>query len=220
MGGSKKNLVMNGCLKLSTFSTDAAGELDVLGHDGHTLGVDCAQVGVFEKTDQVRFAGFLQGHNGAALETKVGLEILSDLTDKSLEWQLADQKLSALLVTTDFAKSDGSWSVTMRLLYSAGGRCTLACNLGCQLLVRRFSFSVFTRGLLGTCHCILIIKIRKSGLKAPYYIIALQTLAKYNDSGLMNQPHVVLVEVSCKELFHYRVNRNSLFSKCRLARFF
>ena len=38
---------------LSTFSTDTAGKLDVLGHDGHTLGMDGAQVGVLEKTDQI-----------------------------------------------------------------------------------------------------------------------------------------------------------------------
>ena len=38
---------------LSTLSTDAAGELDVLGHDGDTLGVDGAQVGVLEETDEV-----------------------------------------------------------------------------------------------------------------------------------------------------------------------
>ena len=38
---------------LSSLSTDAAGELDVLVHDGDTLGVDGAQVGVLEQTDQV-----------------------------------------------------------------------------------------------------------------------------------------------------------------------
>ena len=33
---------------LSSLSTDAAGQLDVLGHDGDTLGVDGAKVGVLE----------------------------------------------------------------------------------------------------------------------------------------------------------------------------
>ena len=33
---------------LSPFTTDAAGELDVLGHDGDTLCMNSAQVGVFE----------------------------------------------------------------------------------------------------------------------------------------------------------------------------
>ena len=39
---------------LSSLSTDAAGQLDVLGHDGDTLGVDGAQVGVLEEADDVR----------------------------------------------------------------------------------------------------------------------------------------------------------------------
>ena len=36
---------------LSTFATDAACELDVLWHDGHTLGMDGAQVGILEESD-------------------------------------------------------------------------------------------------------------------------------------------------------------------------
>ena len=80
-------------LNLGTFTTDASCKLDVLGHDGHTFGMDSAQVGVFEKSNQVSFAGFLKGHHGTALETQIRLEILCDLTDKTLEGQLSDQKL-------------------------------------------------------------------------------------------------------------------------------
>ena len=39
--------------ELSSLSTDAAGKLDILGHDGDSLGVDGTQVGVFEETDEV-----------------------------------------------------------------------------------------------------------------------------------------------------------------------
>ena len=49
---------------LSTLSADTAGKLDVLWHDCDTLGVDRAQVGIFEKTDQVSLAGLLKSHNG------------------------------------------------------------------------------------------------------------------------------------------------------------
>ena len=49
---------------LGTFATDTAGQLDVLWHDGDTFGVDCAQVGVLEETDQVGFTSFLQGQHG------------------------------------------------------------------------------------------------------------------------------------------------------------
>ena len=79
---------------LSTFATNTTNKLDVFGHDGDSLGVDGTQVGVFEKTHQVSLASLLQSHDGRALETQVGLEILGDFSDQTLEWQLADQKLS------------------------------------------------------------------------------------------------------------------------------
>ena len=68
-----------GCL--STFSTDSPGELDVLGHNGDSLGVDGAQVGVLKESDQVGLAGLLEGADGSALETQVGLEVLSNLSE-------------------------------------------------------------------------------------------------------------------------------------------
>ena len=40
-------------------SMDTAGELDVLGHDGDSLGMYCTQVAVFKQPDQVGFAGLL-----------------------------------------------------------------------------------------------------------------------------------------------------------------
>ncbi|XP_062913355.1 uncharacterized protein LOC134351172 [Mobula hypostoma] len=50
--------------------TDAAGQLDVFGHDGDSLGVDGAQVGVLKEPHQVSFTGLLQGHDGRALEAQ------------------------------------------------------------------------------------------------------------------------------------------------------
>ena len=62
---------------LGAFASDASCQLDVLWHDGHSLGVNRAQVGVLEQADQVGLAGFLQGHNGGALEAEIGLEVLA-----------------------------------------------------------------------------------------------------------------------------------------------
>jgi len=45
--------------ELCPLSANSSGELDVLGHDGHSLGVDGAQVGVLEETNQVGLTGFL-----------------------------------------------------------------------------------------------------------------------------------------------------------------
>ena len=59
--------------RLGALATDAAGELDVLGHDGHALGVDGAEVGVLEETDEVRLGSFLKRQDGVALEAEIGL---------------------------------------------------------------------------------------------------------------------------------------------------
>ena len=138
---------------LGTFSTDPAGQLDVLGHDGDTLGVDGAQVGVLEETNQVSLTGLLQGHDSGALEAEVGLEVLGDLSDQTLEGQLADEELSGLLVPPDLTESNGSRPVSVGLLDSAGGRGGLSCSLGGELLPGGFASSGLTGGLLGTGHC-------------------------------------------------------------------
>ncbi|KAF4362749.1 hypothetical protein F8388_022406 [Cannabis sativa] len=56
------------------------------------------KVSVLKHTHQVGLGGFLKSGDGAALETKISLEILSDFSDKPLERQLPDEKLSALLM--------------------------------------------------------------------------------------------------------------------------
>jgi hypothetical protein len=49
------------------------------------------------------------------------LEILCDLTHKTLEWELADEELRRLLVTTDFTECDGTRAEAMRLLDTSSG---------------------------------------------------------------------------------------------------
>ena len=137
---------------LCTLSSDSPGQLDVLGHDGDSLGVDGAQVGVLEKTDEVSLAGLLEGHDGRALEPKVSLEVLGDFSDKTLEGQLADEELSGLLVPSDLTESDSSGPVSVGLLDSTGGGSRFSCSLGGQLFTRSLSSGGFTSGLLGTCH--------------------------------------------------------------------
>ena len=50
--------------KLRSFTTKAAGELDVLALDGNTLRVDGAQVGIFEERDEISLNGLLQSTDG------------------------------------------------------------------------------------------------------------------------------------------------------------
>jgi histone H3 len=94
--------------KLRALATETTGQLDVLGLDGDTLGVDGTQVGVLEQGDKVGLNGLLESTDGGGLEAEIGLEVLGDLTDQTLEGELADQKLSGLLVATDLTESDGT----------------------------------------------------------------------------------------------------------------
>ena len=140
---------------LGALTTEATGQVDILGLDGDTLGVDGSQVGIFKERDEVGLGGLLEGTDGRGLETKVSLEVLGNLADETLEGELADQELGRLLVATDLTKSDGTGAVTMGLLDTSGGGGRLASSLGGELLARSLSSGGLAGGLLGTSHCLL-----------------------------------------------------------------
>ena len=70
--------------------------------------MDGAKVGVLEEGDEVGLNGLLESADGRGLEAEIRLEVLGDLTNKTLEGQLADQKLSGLLVATNLTESDST----------------------------------------------------------------------------------------------------------------
>ena len=135
-----------------SFATNSAGELDVLGHDGDPLGVDGAEIGVFEESHKVCLACFLKRHHRGALESQFGLEVLRYFTDQSLEGKFSDKQLCTFLVTANLTQCHSSGSVTVRLLYPAGGRGTLSGSFGRQLLSWGFSPGALACCLLGTSH--------------------------------------------------------------------
>lgn len=140
---------------LSALSPDTPCQLDILRHDGDPLGVDSAQVGVFEETYEVSFAGLLESHDGRGLEPEIGLEVLSYFSDEALERQFADEELSAFLVTTDLSKSDSSGTVPVRFLDTASGGSTFPRGFGGQLLPGGLSTRRLPGCLLGSGHLAL-----------------------------------------------------------------
>ena len=94
----------------------------------------------------------MEGADCTALETEVGLEVLSDLTNETLEGKLSDEELGGLLVTPDLTEGDGSRAVAVGLLDSAGGRGGLAGGLGGELLAGGLASSGLAGGLLSTSH--------------------------------------------------------------------
>ena len=57
-------------------TADSPGEVHVFLHDCHALGVDGAEVGVLEETDEVRLGSLLKRQHGVALEAEIGLRIV------------------------------------------------------------------------------------------------------------------------------------------------
>lgn len=94
----------------------------------------------------------LKSTNGGRLETEISLEVLSDLANKTLEGQLADEELGRLLVTTNLTKSDGTGFVTVRLLNTTGSGGGFAGCLGGELLTGSLTTGRLSGCLLGTSH--------------------------------------------------------------------
>ena len=72
---------------------------------------------------------YLKSSNCGRLKAEIGLEVLSDLTNKSLKGKFADQKLGRFLVTADLTESDCSWTVTVRLLDTSSWGCRFTGSL-------------------------------------------------------------------------------------------
>lgn len=64
----------------------------------------------------ITLASLLESKDSRRLEAKIGLEILGNLTNETLERELADEEIRALLVLSDFTESDSSGPETMGLL--------------------------------------------------------------------------------------------------------
>ena len=92
-------------------------------------------IGTYQR-NKVCLNGLLESTDGRRLEAKVGLEVLGDLTNQTLEGELSDEELGGLLVATDLTESDGTRLVSMGLLDASGRRSRLAGSLGSKLLTR------------------------------------------------------------------------------------
>jgi len=148
-----------------SLASDSASELEVLGHDGDSLGVDGAEVGVLEETNEVGLSGLLEGEDGGGLEAEVVLELRSDLADESLEGELSDEELGALLEAADLAEGDGAGSEAVGLLDAAsgGGGSLLGLLVG-DVLSGSLATGVLSSSLLGSCHFNVFILIYRRAI--------------------------------------------------------
>ena len=113
-------------------TTDSAGELHVLGHDGDSLGVDGAEVGVLEDADDVGLGGFLEGQKGLRLEPELVVHVGGDSPHEALEGSLREEHVDRLLIPLDLTEDNGTGPVSrlLSLLHAAGGGSGLLNSFG------------------------------------------------------------------------------------------
>ena len=115
--------------------------------------MDGAEVGVLEETDEVGLGGLLESEDSGGLEAEVVLELRSDLADESLEGELSDEELGALLESADLTESNGAGSEAVGLLDAAsGGGGSLLGLLLSDVLSGGLATGVLAGGLLGASH--------------------------------------------------------------------
>ena len=140
-------------MRSGSLTTDSAGELHVLWHDCDSLGVDGTKVSVFEETNHVSLGGLLESEDSGGLETEVVLVLSGNFTNESLEWELSDEELGALLESSDFTEGNSAWSEAVGLLDTTSGGGLLGSSLVGNVLSWVLGASVFAGGLFGAGHC-------------------------------------------------------------------
>ncbi|KAL9272642.1 G2/mitotic-specific cyclin-1-like protein [Drosera capensis] len=137
---------------LGPFSPDPPSKLDILGHDSDPLGMDRAQIGILEQPHQIRLRSLLQRGDGRALEPEIGLEVLRDLANKSLEREFPDEEFGAFLVLPYLPQRHRPRPEPVRLLHTAGRRSRFPRRFRRKLLTWGLTACRLPRRLLRTSH--------------------------------------------------------------------
>ena len=140
-------------MRSGSLTTDSAGELHVLWHDGDSLCVDGTEVGVFEESNHVSLGGLLECEDSGGLEAEVVLVLSGNFTNESLEWELSDEELGTLLESSDFTEGNSAWSEAMGLLDTTSGGGLLGSSLVGDVLSWVLGAGVLAGGLFGAGHC-------------------------------------------------------------------
>ena len=91
-------------------SSDSSGQVQVLLHNGRSVGVNRAKVSVLEESHEVSLSSLLDGKQGLRLESELAVNALTDVSHQSLEGGLEEEHSSLFLVALDLSKGYGSGS--------------------------------------------------------------------------------------------------------------
>ena len=73
---------------------NATCQLNVLRHDGNPPSLNCYQITVFEKPNQVEFTGFLESFKSVLGEPQISLEVLSNLPNKPTKYDVRYSRIT------------------------------------------------------------------------------------------------------------------------------
>ena len=77
-------------LRQRLLTSDPPGQLNVLGHDGHSLGMHGTKVGVLEHSHKMSLGCLLQCQNCSALNPNVTFDVAQDFVNHPLKRWLLD----------------------------------------------------------------------------------------------------------------------------------
>ena len=100
-------------------STNPFCQLHVFWHDGDTLGMDSAEIGIFKETHKISLTRLLQGHHCSTLEAQIRPMNLCNLAHKPLEGMLMNKQCSSLLILPDLPECHSAWSIAVGFLDSS-----------------------------------------------------------------------------------------------------
>lgn len=100
--------------RLSTLTPDPPSQLDILGHDCNTLGMDGTEIGVLKQTHEVCLSCLLESQHSMALETQISLKT------KKKKWPIT--KYPSLIINTQLNKNPKvvtlkSWAISRTSLW-------------------------------------------------------------------------------------------------------
>ncbi len=160
-----------------SFTSNSSRKVHVFAHHSNSTSMECAEVDIFEESDDISFSSFLEGSKGGGLESEFVVVSLSQWSNKSLEGKSLHQASGWSLVSLDFSHSNCTRSPSMLLSDNTTlGRGVLSSSLSFWFSsALSFSSLGFFGHRFSSCHfscvyCNLKFKFQKSAFSCLYHV--------------------------------------------------
>ena len=86
------------------------------------------------------------------MESELLVESVGNFSDESLEWELSEEEISGLLISSDFSEGDGTWSESVWFFDTTSGSGSFSGGLSGKGFLWGFSRGRFSGGLFSSGH--------------------------------------------------------------------